>query len=240
MKKEMIVFISLVFSPFFLWGCSFNPFISRHHETGSPAGVMVGAVVGAGSVGLLGAPKSLIVLAGLGGGAIGYYVTTLRFDSGGIMHSGGQVYQIGEYLGLYIPTDNLFEPNTAVFLPQATPVLESVMTVLKRKPNNNILIIGNTSGFTNSVREYKLSRERAQQIFFYLSNANIVGGIQKTNIHIRQVRYVGYGDSFPIASHLTNDGIREISRIQIISYPSKASLYPDKQYSAFDNIASFK
>lgn len=233
-KLSSVFFLSL----FFLTGCSYNPFISNNHTTGSPASTLVGAGVGAGGIALLGGSKPLIVLGGLGGGAVGYYVSTLRYDSGGIIQAGGQVYQVGDVVGIYIPSDKLFEPNTAEFLPQAGPILDSTATVLKRFPDNNIIISGNTSGFYRSKREQILSEKRAQRVSAYLWNKGI-NQFNKDSIETdRQLNYVGYGDYFPIAANLTNEGIRANSRIQITSYPSDCDLGLDKRQVAVRNMGA--
>ena len=106
MRKDIKFFFTL--TAFILTGCSYNPFISNNHTTGSPTGAIVGAAAGAGGVALLGGPKPLIALAGIGGGALGYYMTTLRYEAGGVMQSGGQVYKVGDFVGIYIPSDQLF------------------------------------------------------------------------------------------------------------------------------------
>lgn len=212
-------------------GCNTN------HPTGSPTGAIVGTAAGAGGVALLGGTKPLMVLGGLGGGALGYYATTLRYDSGGLIQGGGKVYTIGRYVGIYIPTDNLFEPNTSHFLPQAEPILDSVATVLQRYPNNNIMISGNTSGFARARWELKLSEKRAQRVAAYLWNQGINQFKENSN-DMRKLNYVGYGDFFPISHTYTNDGIRANSRIQITSYPSDCDLGNDKQHSAIHNVGA--
>lgn len=237
MKREARVTGALILSLLFLSGCTFNPFTTNNHTTGSPAGAVVGAGAGAGGVALLGGSKTLMVLAGLGGGAVGYYVTTLRYESGGIIQSGGQVYQVGEFIGIYIPTDKLFEPNTADFIPQAVPILESTVTVLKRNPNNNIIISGNTSGFYRSRWELSLSEKRAQKVASYLWNAGI-NQFKDQSIETRKLNYVGYGDYLPIANDYTNEGIRQNSRIQITSYPSNCDLGLDKRQVAVYNVGA--
>ena len=232
--KKLIGLLALTISC--LTGCSFNPFISNNHTTGSPTGTVVGAGVGAGGIALLGGSKTLMLLGGLGGGAIGYYVTTLRYDAGGVYQAGGQVYKIGDYVGIYIPTDMLFEPNTADFLPQATPILDSTAAVLARYPNNNILISGNTSGFARPRWELRLSERRAQRVAAYLWNAGI-NQFKDPNNDLRRLTYVGYGDYFPIAHHYTNPSIRDNSRIQITSYPSSCDLHLDPRHATFQNYA---
>ncbi len=176
---------------------------------------------GAGSVALLGGTKSFVILGGIGGGAVGYYLSSLRNDSGGIIQADGKVYVLGEYIGIYIPTDYLFEPNTADFLPRANFALDSIVAVLQRKPNNNIMISGNTSGFSRADREQLLSQRRAKAIA-PIFGLTVSSNSKKNSNDLRHLKYVGYGDYFPVATHYNNDSLRSNSRIQITSYPSYA------------------
>lgn len=238
MKWKLHSSAALIVSVSLLNGCAYNPFIANNHTTGDPAGAVIGGAVGAGSIAAWNGPKPLIGLAGIGGGIIGYYVTTLRYDSGGVYRAGGQVYKMGDYVGIYIPTDKVFEPNSSEFLPTAAPILDSAADVLQRYPNNNIIISGNTSGFYRPRWEQKLSEERAKKISAYLWNAGINEFKGTDVMHMRKLTYVGYGDYLPIASNLTNDDIRENSRIQITSYPCTADLNLDKRHVAMRNIGS--
>lgn len=230
-KLSLLILCSLIAS------CTFNPFTTNNQTTGSPVGAAAGAGIGAGSVALLGGSKSMIAAAGIGGGAIGYYVTTLRFESGGIMQSGGQVYTVGDMVGIEVPSDQLFEANTAEFKPQAPFILDSVATVLQRKPNNNILISGNTSGFNRPRWEKRLSEERAKKVSAYLWNAG-VSQYKDMSTDLRKLDYVGYGNYFPVANTYTNDGIRANSRVQITSYPSTCDLHLDPRHDASRNVGS--
>lgn len=222
---------------FLLQACAYNPFIRNNHTTGSPIGAAIGAGAGAGTMSILGGSKALIALGGIGGGAIGYYVTTLRYDAGGIYQAGGQVYQVGDVIGIYVPTDKLFQPNTADFLPHASPVLDSIAVVLQRYPSNSILISGNTSGFYLSGWEQNLSERRAQKVAAYLWHAGI-NNFKSLSHETRKLAYVGYGDFFPISNNITNKGIRENSRIQITSYPMECELGLGIRDVAFHNVGS--
>lgn len=222
-----------------LSACNYNPMVRDNHTTGSPVIAGVGAAAGAGVAAWIGAPKTYIGLAGLGGGAIGYYASTLRFDSGGVMQGGGKVYKVGDYVGIYMPSDKLFEPNTADFTPEAAPILDSAVSVLNRYPKNNILISGNTSGFDRPKRERNLSLKRARAVSAYLWKSGI-NNFQGTSIDLRKLNYVGYGDYFPVASSLTNKGIRANSRIQITSYPCTVDLHLGERELAVHNIGSMK
>ena len=206
-----------------LTACSYNPFIGNDHTTGSPAVGILGAGLGAGAIKLVGGSRPYMAIAGAATGAFAYYLTTLRYDAAGIMQAGGQVYTVGDFVGIYIPSDGLFDPNTAELLPQAGFILDSAVAVLNRFPNNNIIVSGNTCGFAKARWEQALSEKRAQVVSAYLWNA----GIKDAKAHyagIRRLNYVGYGNYFPIAIHYTNDGIRANSRIQITAYPNQRDL----------------
>lgn len=239
-KPTMRVHTTRLFAVFFIFissGCTYNPFIGNNETTGNVLGAGLGAAGGAGIVSAIGGTKPMIALGGIGGGMFGYYMTTLRHDSGGIIKGGGQVYKVGNFIGIYIPSDSLFEPNTAELLPMSVPILDSVVTVLNRYPNNNIIISGNTSGFYRSRWEQNLSEKRAKVISAYLWREGINEFKTKTN-DFRKLNYVGHGDFFPIAHDLNNDGIRANSRIQITSYPKDCDLGLDKQSMAMHNISS--
>lgn len=233
MKKDVFA-LAFISSLLLLSGCNTN------HPTGSASSTLIGAGIGAGGVGLFGGSKAAMVLGGLGGGAVGYYVSTLRYDSGGVIRGGGEVYKKGDFIGIYIPTDQLFEPNTAEFLPQATPILDSAADVLRRYPNNNILVSGNSSGFGRPRWEQRLSEQRAKAVAGYFWNQGINEFREHSIDDSRKLNYVGYGDYFPLSSNYTNDGIRTNSRIQITSYPSYADLGLSKCQVAFRNIAETK
>lgn len=228
---------TLLLSSALLSACSYNPFSIENTTTGSATGVLVGGAAGAGVAMLAHATRPFIALAGIGGAGVGYYATTLRYDASGIYQAGGQAYQVGDTLGIYIPTDYLFEPNTAYFMPNYETVLSSVVMVLNRKPNNNIIISGNTSGFYLSRFDRKLSERRAEKVAAYLWSA----GISQFNgfTHAgRRLNYVGYGDYFPVSTRLTNEGLRQNSRIQIVSYPIDCAIpLPAENPKVFNGAA---
>lgn len=233
--KNSVRTLSLFILTWAIYGCNYNPLIGNNHTTGDPAGAVIGAGVGAGTVALAGGSKPFLWLGGITGGMFGYYITTLRADAADIIAAGGQVYKVGDYVGVYIPSDQLFAANTAELLPTAYPILESAATVLKRYPNNNILISGNTSGFYCARWEQRLSERRARVVSAFLWKSG-VGEFKTPTNDLRKLNYVGYGDYFPIASHYTNKGIRANSRVQITSYPSNCDLMIDKRSVALRNM----
>jgi len=224
-----------------LASCSFNPFSTDNELTGQAVPTVAGGAIGAGSMALLGGSKYAIGLAGLGGATLGYYLSTLKFASGGVDQVGGQVYTQGDYITIEFPTDKIFEENTADILPEATPALQSTVNVLKRYPNNNILVSGNTSGFGTNRWERTLSEKRAREVAAYLWAHGVnafKGGPSEfdPSSPARALSYVGYGDYFPISNNIKAASIRENSRIQITGYPSRRQLKLCDDQKVFANM----
>lgn len=241
-KRGAMYFLSWIFLlP--LAGCSFNPFTTDNELTGKAAPTVAGGAIGAGTAALLGGSKYTIGLAGLAGASLGYYVSTLTFAAGGITQAGGQVYTLGDYATVEIPTDTIFESNTADLLPGAGPALDSTVEVLKRYPRDNILVSGNTSGFGTTRWERTLSEKRAREVAAYLwaHGVNAFKGNPSEfdpSSPTRTLNYVGYGNYFPISNNIRADSIRENSRIQITAYPSRRDLKLCDDQKVFANIGA--
>jgi len=239
-KRSAIYSLFFTLAPL-LTACSFNPFTTDNEMTGKPLPTAIGGAAGAGSAALLGGSKYTIGLAGLGGAALGYYVSSLDFAAGGVTQIGGQVYTLGDYVTIEIPTDQIFDENSADLVPEAAAPLQSVVEVLKRYPSNNILISGNTSGFGTRRFELSLSERRAREVAAYLWAHGInsfKGATFDPDSPTRTLSYVGYGNYAPIANDIRADSIRQNSRIQITAYPSKSQLKLCKEQKVFANIGA--
>ncbi|MHB1946551.1 MAG: OmpA family protein [Gammaproteobacteria bacterium] len=221
-----------------LTSCSYNPFTTDNHLTGSPVPTAIGAAAGVGTAALLGATKPTpLIGGGIVGGVIGYYVSTLRFVAGGVVQSGGQVFTLGDYASIEIPTDSIFDTNSSDFLEDAGPVLDSAVAIIQRYPNSNIIVSGNTSGFGTAKWEHKLAQARARQVSAYLW-AHGISEFKFQSLHRRKMTYVGYGNYFPIANNIHNNSIRQNSRIQITLYPPASELEIIKRSHAFNNMGA--
>jgi outer membrane protein OmpA-like peptidoglycan-associated protein len=213
--------------------------------TGNVVGTAIGAGAGAGIAAVLGAKAPLIGVAGLAGAGLGYYLTTLRFASGGIVAAGGHVYTLGDTVIIEVPTDHLFEANTSDFLPGTDPILGSMASILARYPDHDVFISGDTSGSWTHRFEQRMSECRASQVASYLwahgvTNSN-AGFDESTNelVKKRRLVYVGFGDDFPIANNIRLNGIRANSRIQIVATLPYNELHWNKNkghFKPFKNI----
>jgi hypothetical protein len=225
-----------------LTGCA--PMSEADPPTGNLLGTAVGGIGGASAAAILGASKPTIAVAGIAGAGLGYYMSTLRFSGSGIIAAGGKVYAIGDYVIIDLPTDSIFDPNTADFLPGADPALESMVSVLRRYNGHNIFISGNTSGSWTERFERKMSECRASQLASYLWAHGITNSPTYSTDSLEKTKtphyiYTGYGDAFPVGNFIHLKGIRSNSRIQIIASPTQAALHWDQQskhFKKFENV----
>lgn len=233
---ERYLRIALIFALVLtIMSCSYNPFRTDARPTGKLAPTAIGAAAGAGTMWAFHAPDSVIALGGILGGTIGYYVSTQHFAAKGIEAAGGQVYTLGDFVTIEIPNYKLFEPNSTDFTPEAGPILESVVDVLNRYPNNNVMISGNSSGYSSAKIEQPFSEARAAKVAAYLWGHG-VNSFKKQSSNTRKLIYTGYGNYFPIANNIKAYGIQANSRIQITAYPTTSQLKLDKRHKIFDNI----
>src|SRR5688500_8521362 len=101
MLRDFHLLICFIFT-LLLTSCSYNPFLGNNHSTGNANAALIGAGIGAGGVGVLGGSKSLMALVGVGGGAVGYYSSTVSFAASPLVASGGNIYTLGDFVGLSI------------------------------------------------------------------------------------------------------------------------------------------
>jgi outer membrane protein OmpA-like peptidoglycan-associated protein len=229
------LFVLLLSALFAASGCAPISENDTMPKQNSVVGAFVGGAAGAGVTAALHAPPAMIGVAGVAGATLGYYLTTQRFAAGGIIKAHGKVYAIGDYLIIDVPTDNLFDTNTADFYDNTDTELQSIVNILKRVPNHNIIISGNTSGFGSVEFQNKLSQQRASKVASYLW-LNGINDITRS----RTLIYTGYGNNYPIATDLRLSGLRANSRIQIIAYPCNEVLHWDKIQQSNSHFTQFK
>ena len=219
-------------------GCSYNPFSTDNHLTGKPVGAAIGGTAGAGTAALAGASRSMVAVAGLGGAALGYYLTTIDFISGGIKQAGGDVLTQGDCITISLPTWRLFETGSTTFLPAAGPALDSTAQILTDFPDDDILISGNSSGYGMSKAEKRLTRRQASKIAGSLW-AHGLSAFKQDGMTRRHLIIMGNGARFPIANTITAKGISENSRIQISACPSTADFGPGIENVRDANVGGF-
>ncbi len=90
-----------------------------------------------------------------------------------------------------------FETNNAVIKQASYPILNKVVTMMKKNPSYKLHISGHTDNVGKPAQNLKLSKERAAAVVKYLT---------KKGIKSSRLRSDGFGGSKPVASNKTEKG----------------------------------
>jgi len=90
--------------------------------------------------------------------------------------------------------------------------IESLVRVLNKYPDTNILIEGDTDNTGSDDYNQELSERRAQAVADYQKSLGVAGS---------RVSTVGLGESNPIASNDTEDGRRQNRRVEVAIFANE-------------------
>lgn len=97
-----------------------------------------------------------------------------------------------------------FETNNAVIKTSSYPILNKVVTMMKKNPSYKLHISGHTDNVGKPAQNLKLSKERAAAVVKYLT---------KKGIKSSRLRSDGFGGTKPVASNKTEKGKKQNRRV---------------------------
>jgi tetratricopeptide (TPR) repeat protein len=102
---------------------------------------------------------------------------------------------------------DIFEFGKADIRPAADAQLDAVAAILKNNPSMRLEIQGHTDNRGSSDMNQRLSEERARSVSAYLT---------RKGIEANRLKWVGYGQSRPIASNKTASGREQNRRVELV------------------------
>lgn len=99
-----------------------------------------------------------------------------------------------------------FDYDKSDIRPDARPVLEEAVAILRENPDVKVVIEGHTDSIASEAYNQKLSERRARAVYRYL----VAAGIDPARLSV-----VGYGESRPIASNDTPEGRARNRRVEL-------------------------
>lgn len=174
---------------------------------GAAGGALAGAIIANNTGGSGGQGAVIGALAGAAvGGLIGNYYDKQAKELAAIATVEKVKDANGTRLIVTLKNDILFTSGSATLSPQAVSTLQDLSRVLKKYPENNIIVEGNADSTGSAATNEKLSQQRAQAVYNYLLGTGL-----KTN----SIRYVGYGSNNPVASNNTATGRAANRRVNL-------------------------
>jgi outer membrane protein OmpA-like peptidoglycan-associated protein len=122
-----------------------------------------------------------------------------------------KIERIGEGIKITFDSGILFETNSSELQPVAKENIVSLVKVLKKYPDTNILIEGDTDNTGSEEYNQKLSERRAQAVADYQQSLGVTGS---------RISTVGLGELNPIASNDTDYGRQQNRRVEVAIFAS--------------------
>lgn len=119
----------------------------------------------------------------------------------------------GDTIYIAVPTDKLFLVNSSEFKPDASPLLDSIVSIAKQYPEMAIDVIGNTDPIGSEEFNQQLSTEQAVQVAGYLWSHGV------PNSSYQKISYKGQGELNPIATNETLSGMAKNRNVMIVIRP---------------------
>lgn len=200
-KKIMTFFIAV---SLFAWaGCGASNMV-KGGAIGTGAGALLGGIIGhaAGST----TTGAIIggVVGGTAGALIGHNMDKQAEELKKIEDA--KVERVGEGINITFDSGILFAINSANLQPKAKESVQKLADVLKKYPDTNVIIEGNTDNTGSEELNQKLSEKRAKAVADYVTSLGVSNSRLTT---------IGKGESNPVASNDTPEGRAKNRRVEI-------------------------
>jgi outer membrane protein OmpA-like peptidoglycan-associated protein len=203
-KMNIVIVVALCVSIALLMGCGLSNALKGGAigaGAGGAAGGVIGHQLGNTAVGaIIGA-----AVGGTAGALIGRHMDRqaeeMRQDI-----KNAKIERIGEGIKITFDSGILFETNSSALQSVAKANIESLAKVLKKYPDTNILIEGDTDNTGAEEYNQKLSERRAQAVADYQKSLGVAGS---------RISTVGLGELNPIASNDTDYGRQQNRRVEV-------------------------
>jgi OmpA-OmpF porin, OOP family len=107
----------------------------------------------------------------------------------------------------FVPLDIHFATGKAEILPESRPIIDEIVSLLRKRPNLRIGVEGHTDNTGNPASNKTLSNARAKAVV----EAIAVAGISSSRLEP-----VGYGQERPIADNRTEEGRAKNRRVELV------------------------
>jgi len=203
MKKliSMLLIIGLVFVFF---GCGWSK-AQKGAVIGASSGGAVGGVIGRKAGNTAVGAIAGAAIGGVAGGYIGKYMDRQAEEMKAQVKD-VKVERVDEGIDLKFDSALLFDFGKDNLRSETKTNLDKLAEILKKYPDTNILVEGDTDSVGSEEFNQKLSEQRAQAVADYLVSLNVDRSRLMT---------VGYGETQPTDTNLTEEGRQANRRVEI-------------------------
>ncbi|WP_114964580.1 OmpA family protein [Alkalilacustris brevis] len=186
---------------------------NQRTRTGATIGAVAGGLAGATAGGSQDRLFRTAVGAGLGaavGGLIGQQLDRQAAELQRDLGNDVQVVNTGSHLVVTMPSEILFDVDSAVVRVGLQRDLQTLARSLQDYPDSSVQVVGHTDNTGSAAYNQTLSERRANSVAAVLRNA----GVDQ-----RRIISIGRGEDQPVASNLTTEGRAQNRRVEIFIIP---------------------
>ena len=125
---------------------------------------------------------------------------------------GAKVERVGEGIKITFDSGILFDVNKSELRSQAKENIDKLAVILLKYPDTNILVAGHTDASGSDEYNQKLSESRANTVANYAKGRGVEGA---------RFTVAGYGESDPVASNDTPEGMQQNRRVEIAIFANE-------------------
>lgn len=210
MKTLVVVLSSSILLFATVTGCGWSN-KAKGGAIGAGAGGVAGGVIGrAQGNTALGAIIGAAV-GGTAGALIGNHMDKQAEEMRRDMQN-AKIERVGEGIKITFDSGILFAIDSYQLQSTATANIESLVRVLNKYPDTNILVEGDTDNTGSDDYNQRLSERRAQAVADYQKSLGVTSS---------RISTVGLGESNPVASNDTEDGRRQNRRVEVAIFANE-------------------
>jgi len=201
----------LLLLPLSFSGCAS---LSQNQE-GAAIGAAAGAVLGGVIGNQTGSTARGAIIGAAVGGAAGVLISREMDEQAEALEEelpGAEVERVGEGIQVTFDSGILFDFDSYALRPEARQHLANLASSLTEYPDSEVLIVGHTDGSGADDYNQKLSENRA----------NAAGNVLlRSGVAPSRVKMMGLGETEPIASNETEDGMQQNRRVEVAIFASE-------------------
>ncbi|MBI4395668.1 MAG: OmpA family protein [Elusimicrobia bacterium] len=170
--------------------------------TGAAVGAATGAVIGhqsgqKGKGAAVGAAAGAVL-----GGAIGNYLDKQAKE----LKKVAETKRTEEGIVTTLRNNILFDSESSALIPQALDSVNQISDIIKKYPEDRIIVVGHTDDRGTDVYNERLSMQRAQAVKLQM----VARGIPEKSVEV-----MGQGESQPVAANATDEGRTKNRRVEL-------------------------
>jgi outer membrane protein OmpA-like peptidoglycan-associated protein len=196
---------------FLLSGCASWSKTEEGAAIGGATGAVLGGIIG----NQTGSTARGAIIGAAVGGAAGAIIGRQMDEQAEELEEelpGAEVERVGEGIEVTFDSGILFDFDSYALRPVAREHLTNLAESLREYPNSEVLIVGHTDSSGSDEYNQTLSENRANSAGSYLIRAGVAPS---------RVRMMGLGETEPVASNDTPDGMQQNRRVEVAIFASE-------------------